>query len=162
MDDNIKSIRTDLFYKIRSRFTGLKLGEESGQITINPEDAVFFDFDYTEGEVPLGHVSISLAEPASMKIYYSTNIAEGMSTVQKDNWYGFLRGLRVARGARLRRWQPTAPRLRFTKRRPFQFSLTPAIPPGRRRASTIVAGSRLRCPSFFQMALMVSIGTAEP
>jgi hypothetical protein len=94
MDDNIKSISTDLFYKIRSRFTGLKLGEESGQITINPEDAVFFDFDYTEGEVPLGHVSISLAEPASMKIYYSTNIAEGMSTVQKDNWYGFLRGLR--------------------------------------------------------------------
>jgi hypothetical protein len=94
MEDNIKSISTDLFYKIRSRFTGLKLGEESGQITINPEEAVFFDFDYTEGEVPLGHVSISLAEPSSMKVYYSTGIAEGMSSIQKNNWYDFLKGLR--------------------------------------------------------------------
>ncbi len=37
------NIATDLFFKIRSRFQGLKLGDEMGQITINPEDARFFD-----------------------------------------------------------------------------------------------------------------------
>jgi hypothetical protein len=94
MEDNLKSVSTDLFYKIRSRFSGLKLGSETGEVTINPEEAVFFDFDYMEGENPIGHVSISLAEPSNMKVYYSTGIAEGMDSVQKTNWYDFLRGLR--------------------------------------------------------------------
>jgi hypothetical protein len=88
------NIATDLFYKIRSRFSGLKLGAETGQITINPSEARFFDFDYMEGEQPLGHVSISLAEPNSMKVYFSTGITESMDGGQKDKWYGFLRELR--------------------------------------------------------------------
>jgi len=94
MEDNIKSISTDLFYKVRSRFSGLKLGTETGEVTINPEEAVFFDFDYMEGQTPVGHVSISLAETGNMKVYYSTGIAENMDPVQKDTWYDFLRGLR--------------------------------------------------------------------
>ena len=92
--DARNNIATDLFYKIRSRFSGLKLGAETGEITINPEEARFFDFDYMEGEVPVGHVSISLAEPNSMKIYFSHGITETMDSKQKTNWYGFLRELR--------------------------------------------------------------------
>jgi hypothetical protein len=88
------NIATDLFFKIRSRFQGLKLGDEMGQITINPEDARFFDFDYMEGERPIGHVSISLAEPNSMKVYFSSGITESMDGTQKTNWYGFLKELR--------------------------------------------------------------------
>ena len=90
----MKSISEDLFYKIRSRFQGLKLGKETGEITINPAEAAFFDFDYMEGENPIGHISISLAEPTSMKVYYSTGITEAMDVMQKDNWYGFLKELR--------------------------------------------------------------------
>ena len=92
--DARNNIATDLFYKIRSRFKGLKLGAETGEITINPEEARFFDFDYMEGETPIGHVSISLAEPNSMKVYFSHGITEGMDDVQKGNWYKFLRELR--------------------------------------------------------------------
>ena len=92
--DATNNIATDLFYKVRSRFTGLKLGESTGMITINPEDARFFDFDYTENDKILGHVSISLAEPNSMKVYFSSGITEGMDSDQKDNWYGFLKELR--------------------------------------------------------------------
>ena len=92
--DARNNIATDLFYKIRSRFSGLKLGAETGEITINPEEARFFDFDYMEGKTPIGHVSISLAEPNSMKVYFSHGITEGMDTVQKDHWYGFLKELR--------------------------------------------------------------------
>ena len=62
-----------------------------GQITINPEDARFFDFDYMEGERPIGHVSVSLAEPNSMKVYFSSGITESMDSTQKTNWYGFLK-----------------------------------------------------------------------
>ena len=92
--DARNNIATDLFYKIRSRFSGLKLGAETGQITINPEEARFFDFDYMEGEEPIGHVSISLAEQNSMKVYFSHGITETMDSVQKNNWYGFLKELR--------------------------------------------------------------------
>ena len=92
--DARNNIATDLFYKVRSRFSGLKLGAETGAITINPEQARFFDFDYMEGEKPLGHVSISLAEPNSMKVYFSSGIAEGMDSGQKTGWYGFLKELR--------------------------------------------------------------------
>jgi hypothetical protein len=88
------NIATDLFYKIRSRFRGLKLGSQNGTITIQPQEARFFDFDYMEGETPIGHVSVSLAEPNSMKVYFSTGITESMDTVQKNNWYGFLKELR--------------------------------------------------------------------
>ena len=99
--DATNNIATDLFYKIRSRFSGLKLGDETGAITINPEAARFFDFDYMEGETPIGHVSISLAETNSMKIYFSHGITESMDAGQKDNWYGFLKELRMFAKRRL-------------------------------------------------------------
>ncbi len=99
--DSQKSISTDLFFKIRSRFQGLKLGESAGAITINPEDAVFFDFDYLDEEQVLGHVSISLAEPTSMKVYFSTGITENMNPVQKQRWYDFLYELRIFAKRRL-------------------------------------------------------------
>ncbi len=92
--DARNNIAQDLFYKIRSRFSGLKLGAETGEITINPDEARFFDFDYMEGEQPIGHVSISLAEPNSMKVYFSHGITEAMDQGQKNNWYGFLKELR--------------------------------------------------------------------
>ena len=99
--DATNNIATDLFYKVRSRFSGLKLGAETGEITINPEEARFFDFDYMEGKTPIGHVSISLAEPNSMKVYFSNGITEAMDGGQKDNWYGFLKELRVFAKRRL-------------------------------------------------------------
>jgi len=99
--DATNNIATDLFYKIRSRFTGLKLGDANGAITINPESARFFDFDYKDGETDIGHVSISLAENNSIKVYFSTGITESMNPLQKQNWYGFLKELRLFAKRRL-------------------------------------------------------------
>jgi hypothetical protein len=99
--DATNNIATDLFYKIRSRFSGLKLGNETGAITINPEEARFFDFDYKDGETAIGHVSISLAENNSIKVYFSTGITESMDTTQKEGWYGFLKELRLFAKRRL-------------------------------------------------------------
>jgi len=92
--DATNNIATDLFYKIRSRFTGLKLGNATGAITINPEEARFFDFDYSDNATAIGHVSISLAETNSIKVYFSTGITESMDEKQKSNWYSFLKELR--------------------------------------------------------------------
>lgn len=92
--NSTNNIATDLFYKIRSRFSGLKLGTSEGTVTILPEEARFFDFDYADNNQIIGHVSISLAEENSIKVYFSTGITESMDTGQKDNWYKFLGELR--------------------------------------------------------------------
>jgi hypothetical protein len=42
----------------------------------------------------MGHVTVSLAEPNSMKVYFSSGITESMEGRQKKNWYSFLRELR--------------------------------------------------------------------
>jgi len=99
--DPTNNIATDLFYKIRSRFSGLKLGDANGSVTINTEEARFFDFDYKDGDLPIGHVSISLSEENSMKVYFSTGITESMNPVQKQGWYGFLKELRLFAKRRL-------------------------------------------------------------
>ena len=104
--DTRNNIATDLFYKIRSRFNGLKLGAETGEITIMPEEARFFDFDYMEGDTPIGHVSISLAEQNSMKVYFSHGITETMDGRQKENWYGFLKELRMFAKRRMLNFDP--------------------------------------------------------
>ena len=92
--ESINGIASDLFYKVRSRFSGLKLGTETGEITIIPEDARFFDFGYKDEDMEIGHITISLAEPNSMKVYFSTNITEDMDSGQKNQWYRFLKELR--------------------------------------------------------------------
>lgn len=99
--DATKNIAIDLFYKIRSRFAGLKLGGEDGAVTINPDDARFFDFNYMDGENAIGHITISLAEENSIKVYFSTGITDNMSPGQKIGWYKFLRELRLFAKRRL-------------------------------------------------------------
>jgi hypothetical protein len=54
-----------------------------------------------EGETPIGHVSISLAEANSMKVYFSHGITESMDAGQKNKWYGFLKELRMFAKRRL-------------------------------------------------------------
>lgn len=100
-DDPRNNIATDLFYKIRSRFTGLKLGTETSEITIIPEEARFFDFDYTVHNKKIGHITISIAEPNSIKVYFSNNITKNMDVNQKNDWYSFLREMRVFAKRRL-------------------------------------------------------------
>jgi len=48
----IQLISQDLFDKVRSRFTNLEMGDETGAVTIDPAEARFFDFDFVfEGKV---------------------------------------------------------------------------------------------------------------
>jgi hypothetical protein len=99
--DARNNIATDLFYKIRSRFKNLKLGAEDGGITIIPDEARFFDFDYIDDDVVIGHVSVSLAEPNSMKVYFSSGITDKLDKQEKNHWYLFLRELRTFAKRRL-------------------------------------------------------------
>ena len=67
---NIEKTAENLFDKIRSRFSGVTIGDESAKATVDPENARFFNFDYIGKDGSnIGQVTISLIDDNSLKIY---------------------------------------------------------------------------------------------
>ena len=84
----------DLFNKIRSQFTNIRLGDENGAATADPNSAVFFEFEFQEDTDTFGSVSISLADGESMKVYYNRDLVNKIDEDSKNEWYAFLKELK--------------------------------------------------------------------
>jgi len=91
---NLNRISEDLFNKIRGRFPNVTIGDESGNITNEPKDARFFDFEYTEDGRSLGKVSVSLSDENRLAVIYSRGFIDEEDEATKDNWFDFLKELR--------------------------------------------------------------------
>jgi len=100
----IHLISQDLFDKVRSRFSNLEMGDETGAVTIDPREARFFDFDFIYENINLGRVSVSLNDLGSLKIYYSQGITENQDDRSKKLWYNFLKEMRLFAMRRLLRF----------------------------------------------------------
>src|SRR6056300_1662808 len=84
----------DLFNKIRSQFSNIRLGDENGAATADPQGAVFFEFEFQEDADTFGSVSISLADGENMKVYYNRDLVSKIDEDSKDEWYAFLKELK--------------------------------------------------------------------
>ena len=84
----------DLFNKIRSQFSNVRLGDENGAATANPDDAVFFEFEFQEDADTFGSVSISIADGENMKVYYNRDLVSKIDEDSRDEWYAFLKELK--------------------------------------------------------------------
>ena len=84
----------DLFNKIRSQFGNIKIGDENGGATANPEKAVFFEFEYQPDSDTFGSVSISIADGENMKVYYNRDLVNKIDENDRDDWYAFLKELK--------------------------------------------------------------------
>jgi hypothetical protein len=84
----------DLFNKIRSQFSNVRLGDESGAATADPTTAVFFEFEFQEDADTFGSVSISLADGENMKVYYNRDLVSKIDEDSRDEWYAFLKELK--------------------------------------------------------------------
>ena len=100
----IQIISQDVFDKVRSRFSNLEMGDETGAVTIDPAQARFFDFDFIHEGNNLGRISISLNDLGSLKVYYSQGITENQDTPVKQTWYDFLKEMRFFAMRRLLRF----------------------------------------------------------
>jgi len=95
MSKEIESIASALFDKIRSRFPGVVIRDESGEKIDNPENAKRFTFIYSDPDgTKFGAVSLSLADEESLKVTFPTDIKKNMSRDQRREWSQFLRNLR--------------------------------------------------------------------
>ncbi len=99
-------IGEDLFNKIRGRFPSITIGNEAGEVINEPSQARFFDFEYKEAGKVLGNVSVNITEDEGMTVIYSKDFISKEDSMTKDNWYGFLKELRL-----------------FAKKRMLEFSI---------------------------------------
>ena len=91
----LDKISAALFDKIRSRFNAVSIGDEKAQRVTDPEQARFFNFDYVSDDGQnFGNVTISLIDEDSLKIYYGSNITDGLGEDQEKEWFAFLRDLK--------------------------------------------------------------------
>ena len=90
----IENIAEELFEKVRDRFSDVSLGDDKAKATQNPEEARFFNFDYTVDGEPHGNVTISIIDEQALKVYFSKNISDELDQEHKQDWYKFLRELR--------------------------------------------------------------------
>ena len=93
---DINNAAEDLFFKLRNRFPKINMGDENGNTTVDPEQARFFNFLYTDKESKraYGNITCSVIDNASLKVYFDTNITENMLPDDKPYWFRFLRELR--------------------------------------------------------------------
>jgi ribosomal protein L17 len=84
----------DLFNKIRSQFSNIRLGDENGAATADPSSAVFFEFEFQEDADTFGSVSVSLADGENMKVYYNRDLVSKIDEDSRDEWYAFLKELK--------------------------------------------------------------------
>ena len=84
----------DLFNKIRSQFSNIRLGDENGAATADPGSAVFFEFEFQEDADTFGSVSISLADGENMKVYYNRDLVSKIDEDSRDEWYAFIKELK--------------------------------------------------------------------
>jgi len=66
---DLSTISTDLFNKIRSQFSDIKIGDENGALTDEEDKARFFDFNFKIGSEVLGRVNIKLDQKSLTVIY---------------------------------------------------------------------------------------------
>ena len=84
----------DLFNKIRSKFTNIRLGDENGAATAEPGSAVFFEFEFKEDADTFGSVSVSIADGETMKVFYNRDLVNKIDEDSKYEWFAFLKELK--------------------------------------------------------------------
>jgi hypothetical protein len=93
MNSNLDKIAQDLYGKIETRFTDIKIGDENAEVLSKKTDiphARFFEFEYKHEGVPLGTIAITLDEDDGVVVQMSGNLAEK----KHQAVFNFIRGLR--------------------------------------------------------------------
>lgn len=91
---NLDKVANEFFNKIRSRFSKVKLGDENGAVTNDPENARFFDFDFTVGGKPKGRVNAKI-DNGKLIMIYNDLLLKNASEEVKQAWFDFLKEVRL-------------------------------------------------------------------
>jgi len=91
---NLDQTAEELFNKIRGRFPSVTIGDAEGNVTNEPTQARYFDFNFVNEGRPVGKISISL-DNKSVAVVYGEDLVANETDLTKSNWYDFLKELRM-------------------------------------------------------------------
>lgn len=94
MDKNLDNIAEELFAKLRSQFSKIKLGNEESDTTDEEASARSFEFPYEEQGRALGTVTVTISQEDGLVAIYSNDIMEQQSSFVKKRFFNFLKELR--------------------------------------------------------------------
>jgi len=97
MDNNLDKIAKDLYGKIETRFSDIKMGDENAAVLSKKVDipkARFFEFEYTEDGEPLGTITITLDLDDGVVVQVSGDLVDDDSSTTHHNAYKFIRSFR--------------------------------------------------------------------
>ena len=97
MNANLDKIAKDLYGKIQTRFSNIKIGDENAEVLSKKEDipkARFFEFEYEENGDPLGTIAITLDEQDGVVIQVSGDLVDDTSGASRHGAFKFIRGFR--------------------------------------------------------------------
>jgi hypothetical protein len=97
----------DLLLKLKSRFPSVKMGNVDGVTTVDPKEAVFFDFDFIVQGEKIASVSISIVDDNTLKLFYSNDILNNQDEVVKAKWFDFLKDMRLFAKKKLMNFDPS-------------------------------------------------------
>jgi len=93
MDNNLNKIALDLYGKIQTRFSDIKIGDKHGTVLTKKDDipeARFFEFEYLRDGVSLGTISITLDQDDGILV----QICGDLTTNKNKAAFRFLRSFR--------------------------------------------------------------------
>jgi len=98
---DLNVVAEQLFNEIRGRFPSVTIGDGEGNTTNEPSQARFYEFDFKSLDNVLGKVSVSLDEKSGVTIMYNKDFTEEVGYTEQEDWYNFLKGMRVFAKKRL-------------------------------------------------------------
>ena len=118
---NLDLIAEQLFNSVKSRYQNLTIGDAAGDVTNIPTDARFFDFDFDSNGNSIGKVSVSLDEDDGVTIMYNKDMIDEEFGIEKDNWFTFLKDMRMFSKKRLLKFEVRDINRTNLQRRDYKF-----------------------------------------
>lgn len=132
MDNNLDKIALDLYGKIQTRFSDIKMGDENAEVLSKKVDipkARFFEFEYTENGEPLGTIAITLDLDDGIVVQVSGDLVDDDSGSTHHNAYKFIRSFRQFAKTRLLNFDVQNIGKSNLDKRDYQFQAKPKEQP---------------------------------
>ena len=97
MNANLDKIAQELYGKIQTRFSDIKIGDEHAEVLSKKEDipkARFFEFEYEEDGEPLGTIAITLDADDGIVVQISGDLVDDRDSTTRHGAYKFIRSFR--------------------------------------------------------------------
>ncbi len=162
MDSNLNKIALDLYGKLQTRFSNIKIGDENAVVLSKKQDipkARFFEFEFTDDGESLGMISVTLDKDDGVVLYVSGDLVSDTQRSPYKKAYGFIRSMRQFAKRRLLKFDIQNIGKSNMDRRDYQFQSkgkeVPVMPQPQITESKMYGSSRISYQDLGEARLVI-------